>query len=56
MMKEYQVLTMKFLWKRGEEGTPSGLAWVEVNKILLERGTSKSRASIIFFLQAMTFG
>lgn len=54
VMKDYQLLTMKFLWKRGEEGTPSGIAWVEVNKILLERGTSKSRASIIFFLQAMT--
>ena len=53
VMKDYQVLTMKCLWERGEEGTPSGKAWVEVNKILLERGTSKSRASIIFFLQDM---
>ena len=53
VMKDYQVLTMKCLWERGEEGTPSGKAWVEVNKTLLEMGTSKSRASIIFFLQDM---
>ena len=53
VMKDYQVLAMKLLWERGDEGTASGIAWVEVNKILLERGTSKSRASIIFFLQDM---
>ena len=44
---------MKFLWKIGTEGVNSGRAWIETNKVLLKRGKSISRASIIFFLQDM---
>lgn len=44
---------MKFLWKTETEGVNSGRAWIETNKVLLKRGKSISRASIIFFLQDM---
>jgi len=47
LMKDYQEIAMRFLWERGEEGTISKDIWLHVNKILLKRGESISRASII---------
>lgn len=53
VMRDYQAMAMRFLWERGEEGSNSRDACVHVNKILQDRGESKSRASIIFFLNDM---
>lgn len=47
VMRDYQLKAMRFLWERGEEGTISKDIWLHVNKILLEEGSSISRASII---------
>ncbi len=53
VMKEYQVVSMRFLWERGEEGAISKDAWAYVNTILMEKEESISRASIINFLNDM---
>ena len=52
--KDYQVVTMRYLWGLDEgEGAGSGKAWVAVNKVLKKSQKSISRASIIFFMNAM---
>ncbi len=52
--KEYQVVVMKYLWELEEgEEAGSGKAWLHTNLVLSDRGKSISRASIIFFLNAM---
>ncbi len=53
VMREYQALSMKFLWERGERGVPSSQVWVHINKILLKKEKSISRSSIINFLNTM---
>jgi len=50
VMRGYQVLAMKFLWEKGGKGSTTGKVWVHVNKILMEKKESISRASIIQFL------
>ncbi len=54
VFKEYQEIIMKYIWTIGPEGVGTGKLWVEVNKVLIEKGESKSRASVIFFLQDMS--
>lgn len=53
--KEYQVIVMRYLWalEEGEQGAGSGKCWEATNLVLKESGKSISRASIIFFLNAM---
>lgn len=53
VMKDYQEMAMRLLWERGEEGTISKDAWLHVNELLGEKGRTKSRASIIMFLNEM---
>ena len=53
VMKDYQVLTMRFLWEKGEEGVSTAKAWLHVSKILMEEDKTISRASIINFLKGM---
>ncbi len=53
VMKDYQVMAMRFLWERGEEGTISKDAWLHVNKLLMEKGRSLYRVVIISFLNDM---
>lgn len=53
VMKEYQILAMKFLWETGEKGAISKKVWLSVNEIMRKRGESISRASIINFLNSM---
>ena len=53
VMKGYQEVSMRFLWERGEEGAISREAWAQVNKVLMKKGESISRASIINFLNDM---
>ncbi len=53
VMRDYQALALKFLWEKGEKGTISKNVWVRVNEILIEKGESISRASIINFLNNM---
>ena len=50
VMRGYHALAMKFLWEKGERGVTTGETWVHVNKILMEKKESISRASIIQFL------
>ncbi len=54
ILKDYQEYVMHYLWSQKGKGITSGKAWVEANKELLKEGKSKSRASIIFFLQDMS--
>jgi len=53
IFKPFQEIVMNVIWKTGEKGITSGKAWIEANKVLLKMGKSKSRASVIFFLQDM---
>jgi hypothetical protein len=52
VVKDYQEMALRFLWKSGKRGVSSREAWLNVNK---EFGGSASisRASIINFLNAM---
>jgi len=52
VMKDYQEMSLRFVWSSGERGVSSSEAWLNVNK---EFGglSSISRASIINFLNAM---
>jgi len=53
--KEYQVIVMRYLWalEEGEPGAGSGKCWEATNLVLRKKGKSISRASCIFFLNAM---
>jgi len=52
--KEYQVIVMQYLWSLEEgEGAGSGKVWDAANEVLNKRDKSISRASCIFFLNAM---
>ncbi len=53
VLKDYQEKALGVLWKRGEEGAISREVWAQVNKILIEKEESISRASIINFLNDM---
>jgi len=46
-------MAMRFLWGSGKEGAISREIWLHVNKLLMEKGRSVSRASIINFANAM---
>ena len=51
--KEYQIIAMRHMWNVGDEGAGSGKTWEATNLVLKEKEQSISRASIIFFLNAM---
>ncbi|MGD2201003.1 MAG: BlaI/MecI/CopY family transcriptional regulator [Candidatus Bathyarchaeota archaeon] len=51
-LKEYEELTLRFIWENAEEGAGSGLTWKTVNEKLGEDKTI-SRPSIILFLNKM---
>ncbi len=53
VLKDYQEIALGVLWKRGKEGAISREVWAQVNKILIEKEGSISRASIINFLNDM---
>ena len=53
VMKDYRVMVMRFLWEKCEEGVISREAWLHANKLLMEKGRSISRASIINFMNDM---
>ena len=53
VMRDYQALAMRFLWGSGKEGANSREIWLHVNKLLMEKGISISRASIINAMNAM---
>ena len=53
VMKDYQAICMEFLWEKGEKGVPTSEAWLHVNKILIPKEKTISRASIINFLRKM---
>lgn len=53
LMRDYQVICMRYMWEVGDKGANSGKAWVHVSKVLLEQDKTISRASIIFFLNDM---
>ena len=52
ILKDYQELALRYLWRLDGEGASSRDVWVQVNKDLKGMG-SISRASIINFLNAM---
>ena len=52
ILKDYQELALRYLWRLDGEGASSRDVWVQVNKDLKGTG-SISRASIINFLNAM---
>ena len=52
-LKDYQELALRFIWTIGEQGATSGPIWGHVNEQLAKVNKSISRASIIFFLDAM---
>jgi hypothetical protein len=51
-LKEYQEIALRHVWE-SEEGLPTAPVWRHVNEVLSEKGDSRSRASIIFFLDDM---
>lgn len=51
-LKEYQEIALRHVWE-SEEGLTTAPVWRHVNKVLSEKGESRSRASIIFFLDDM---
>ncbi len=53
VFKDYQVITLRYLWQIGDDGAGSGKCWEHTNGVLKERGKSISRASVIFFLNEM---
>ncbi|MBD3173073.1 hypothetical protein GF326_11435 [Candidatus Bathyarchaeota archaeon] len=52
ILKDYQELALKYLWRLDGEGASSRDVWVQVNEDLGEND-SISRASIINFLNSM---
>jgi len=52
ILKDYQELALRYLWRLDGEGASSRDVWVQVNKDLKGMG-SISRASIINFLDSM---
>jgi len=53
VMKEYQAICMEFLWEKGEKGGSTREAWLHINKILIPKEKTISRASIIQFMRKM---
>jgi predicted transcriptional regulator len=51
-LKEYEEISLRYIWTQGEEGASTGKTWNAVNEAL---GPDKSisRASVIFFLERM---
>ncbi|GAH70308.1 unnamed protein product [marine sediment metagenome] len=52
VVKDYQEVSLKYLWRLGGGGASSRDVWVNVNKDLMGKRTI-SRASIINFLNSM---
>ena len=52
-LKEYEEIALRFVWSVGEEGATSGQVWAHVNEQLAEKGESRSRAAVLFFLDRM---
>lgn len=52
ILKDYQEVSLRYLWCLGGKGASSRDVWVNVNKELMGKG-SISRASIINFLNSM---
>ena len=53
VMKDYQAICLRYVWEKGEKGAPTSEAWLHVNKILIPKEKTISRASIINFLKKM---
>jgi len=51
-LKEYEEISLRYVWSLGEEGVGSGKTWKAVNE-RLGPDKSMSRASVIFFLNRM---
>ena len=51
-LKEYEEVTLRYVWSIGEEGVGSGKTWLAVNEVL-GPDKSMSRTSVIFFLNRM---
>ena len=51
-LKEYEEVSLRYVWSLGEEGVGSGKTWMAVNAVL-GPDKSMSRASVIFFLNRM---
>ncbi len=51
-LKEYEEVSLRYVWSLGEEGVGSGKTWEAVNEVL-GPDKSMSRASVIFFLNRM---
>ncbi len=51
-LKEYEEISLRYIWNQGEKGAGSGKTWKAVNEAL-GQDKSISRASVIFFLNRM---
>ncbi len=51
-LREYEEISLRYIWEVGDEGAGSGKTWIHVNEEL-EEGESISRASVIFYLNRM---
>ena len=51
-LKEYEEISLRYIWNQGEKGASTGKTWEAVNETL-GQDKSKSRASVIFFLERM---
>ena len=51
-LKEYEEISLRYIWNQGENGEGSGKTWKAVNEAL-GQDKSSSRASVIFFLNRM---
>lgn len=53
VLKDYQEIAFRYLWRLDGGGAGSHDVWLQVNKSLMGMGSSISRASIINFLNDM---
>ena len=51
-LKEYEEISLRYIWNQGEKGASTGKTWKAVNETL-GQDKSKSRTSVIFFLERM---
>ena len=51
-LKEYQEIALRHVWE-SKEGLTTAPVWRHVNEVLSEKRQSRSRASILFFLDDM---
>ena len=53
VMQEYHAICLSFVWEKGEKGVSTREAWLHINKILIPKEKTISRASIIQFMRKM---